>query len=143
MSYLMIRYLFLLFIGKDRVFLLISRNNDLDALFKVRLSHLVSSVSYRSKRCLVDYICQLCSGCSRSHSGDLLEVYITFKFYFLSVYFQYILSSFKIRKLYRYPSVKTSGTRKGRIQRFRSISSRQDYNSRILLKTVHFGKQLV
>ena len=101
----MIRYLFLLFIGKDRVFLLISRNNDLDALFKVRLSTLfLPSRTALSAASLIIFASSA-PDAPEAILAIFLKFYITFKFYFLSVYFQYILSSFKIRKLYRYPSV--------------------------------------
>ena len=54
-----------------------------------------------------------------------------------------IFSAFKIRKLYRNSSVKTSGSCKSRIKRFRSVGSSKNHNTVVTFKSVHLCKELI
>ncbi len=55
------------------------------------------------------------------------------------MHFQDILASLEVGKLDRYTPVKTAGSCKSRIQRFRTVGRRQNNNARIALKTIHLG----
>ena len=49
----------------------------------------------------------------------------------------------QIRQFYRYTAVKTPGTGQCRIKRFRTVGSRQNNDTAVSLKTIHFRQKLI
>ena len=58
----------------------------------------------------MDDIGKLRTGSAGCHTGDFIEVYVICDFDLAGMHFQDFFSSFQVGKLYRHPSVKTSGT---------------------------------
>ena len=52
----------LLLVGQYRIFLLVTRNDGLNALFEVLLICNLAAASNRAERCLVDDVRELCTG---------------------------------------------------------------------------------
>ena len=143
MSDLMIGNNQFFFIGKDTVFLLISRNNNFDTFFKVCLSCKFTSVTNCTKCCFIDNICKFRAGSSGSCLCNIIKSNSICNFNFLCMNFQNFFSTLQIRKFYRNTAVKTSRTEKCRIQWIRTVGCCQDYNTLRSIKSIHFCKELV
>ena len=132
-----------LLVGKHTVLLLVSGNNNLNTLFKIRLCGKFPSVTDCTESRLIDNVGKFCTGSPNCSLGDLVKTDTVCNLDLLGMDFQDFLTSLQIRKLNRDPSVKTSRTKKCRIKGIRSVGSRQDHNTLGAVKTVHLCQKLV
>ena len=131
------------FCGQNFIFLLIPRNYNLDALFKIRLGYKLTVLTYSSKSSLIYHVSQFCAGSSRRCSCDSTEINVISHFDFLGVDFQNFFSAFQIRQFHRNSPVKSSRTKQSRIQRIRTVCRRENYDTFRRIESVHLGQQLV
>ncbi len=125
MSDLVISHDLLFFIRKDRILLLISCDDHLDAFFQVFLCHMMPVVPHGSQCRFIDDVGQLRTGRTGCHPRNLLIVHVFIHTNFLRVNFQDILSAFQIRQFYRNSPVKAARTQQCRIQGFRTVGRGQ------------------
>ena len=97
-------------------FLLITRDDGLDALLKVRLRDCLAAVAHGAQRALVDDVGKLCAGSARRHTRDGVEVHIVAHTDFARMHAQDGLSALQVRQLHRHPAVKAARTRQRRIE---------------------------
>ena len=83
----------LLLVGQYRIFLLVTRNDGLDALFEVLLVCNLAAASDRAERGLVDDVRELCTGGTGGHARNRVEVYIVRKAHLLCVHLEYFFSA--------------------------------------------------
>ena len=82
-----------LFVRQNRILLLITGNDNFDALFQIRLCRIGSAVTHRAQRSLIYNIRQLRPGCSGRHSGNLVEIHIIRYLDLLRMYLKNCLSA--------------------------------------------------
>ena len=143
MSDLMIGNDQLLLIGKNTVLFLITGNYNFNALFKICLSRKFTSITNRSQCRLIDNVGKLCTGSSGSSLGNLIKSHRICNLDLLRMNLEDFLTSQKIRKFYRNPSVKTSRTKKGRIKRIRTVCRCKDHDTLGSVKAIHLCQKLV
>ena len=88
MADLVIRNNHLFTVGKDRIFLLVSGNDDLNALFQIRLRSVFPAVTDCTEGSLIYNVRKLCTGCAGCHAGNLVKINIVSHFYAFCVDFQ-------------------------------------------------------
>ena len=59
------------------------------------------------------------------------------------MHLEYRFSSQQVRQLYRHAPVESSRSCQRRVQRFRSVSGREDYYAGVFLESIHLCEQLV
>ena len=133
----------LLLIGENGVFLLISGDDDLDALFEVRLRDNGAAVAHGAQRGLVDDVGKLRAGSAGGHTRDGVEIHVLRRLDFAGVNFQNGLASGKIGQLHRHAAVKAAGARERRVERFGTVRCSKDDDAVVSFKAVHFRKKLV
>ena len=143
MSNLMICNNFFLLVRKYSIFLLISCNNNFDALLEICFCHHFTIISDSTKSCFIYNIGKFCTGSSGCHSRNCMEIHIIRKLHFLCMYFKDCLTSLKIRQFHRNTTVKTSRTGKCRVKGFRTVGRCQNDNTIVSFKSIHLRKQLV
>ena len=143
MTYFVICNDFLFVIGHNCVFLLISRNYHLDALFKVSLFNNSPAASNGTESGFIDNIRKLCARCARSHSCNGVEIHIVRSLYLLCVDLEYCLTSRKVGKLHGNTAVETARTGECGVKGFGTVGGGEDYNAVVALKAVHFSKELI
>ena len=143
MSNLMIGNHFFLLIGKHRIFLLVTCNNYLNTFFQICFCNYGTSTADCPKCCLINNICQLCTGCARCHTCNCMEIHIIRRFDFSCMNLQNCFTACKIRKLNRNTTVKTARTGKRRVKGFRTVGCCQNDNAVVALKAIHLCQQLV
>ena len=92
-AYLMVGDGRLLFVGQHRIFLLVARNDGLDALFEVLLVCNLAAASNRAERRFVDDVRKLCAGGTGGHARNRVEVYIVREAHLLGVHLEDFLSA--------------------------------------------------
>ena len=133
----------LLGIGENRVLLLITRDNHLDAFLKIFLRNRFPMISDRAQRSFIDDVGKLRAGSAGGHTRDLQVINVSICLDFFCVYLEDIFPSFEIRQFYRNSTVKPSRSRQRGVERFRTVGRRQNDNPVIALEAVHFGQQLI
>ena len=108
MSDFMIRYNQFFFCGKYLILLLISGNNRLNTLFKIRLCYKLPVLTNRPQCRFIHHIRQLRSGCPGCCSCDRVKVNVISQSDLFRMNFQDFFSSFQVRKFHRNPPVKSS-----------------------------------
>ena len=130
-------------IRQHGVFLLITRDDGLDALLKVRLGDGLAAVAHGTQRALVDDVGKLCAGSTRRHTRDGVEVHIVAHTDFARMHAQDGLSALQVRQLDRHTAVKAARTRQRRIERLGAVRRGEDHHAVVALEAVHLGQQLV
>ena len=92
---------------------------------------------------LIDHIGKVRTNGTGCGKGNCLEINGIVKPYILRMNLQDINTSFQIRTVNDNTAVKTSRTKKCRIQYLRTVGSCQDQKSLGSIKTIHLSKQLV
>ena len=133
----------LLLVGENGVLFLISGNDYLNTLFKIRLADYGAAVAHGTQGCLVYDVGQFCAGGTGSHTGDSVEVHILSRLYLFGVHLQNGLTALKVRQLNRHPTVKTAGTGESRIKAFGAVGGSQNDDAGVFLKAIHLSEQLV
>ena len=133
----------LLFVGENRILLLVTGNNGFNTFFQIGLRCKASIVTDCAKRCFVDNIRQFGTGSTGSHTGNLIKIDIVRKTNLLGMDFQNFFTALQIRQFNRHTSVKTSRTGQGRIQGFGSVGSCKNNNTCVAFKTIHLSQQLI
>ena len=140
MSNLVVGYDPAFLLTEDSVFLFFTYQNHLYCFQHIFLGY-SSTTALNCKDCgLVDHICQIRSHCSGSCKCNVVKVNRFIQMYISGMYFQDLDSSFQIRAVNDYPSVKTSRTEKCRVKNFRTVGSCQDQKSLGSIKTIHLSK---
>ena len=122
---------------------MITGDDYIDTFLQISLCHIFPVIPHRAESSFIYNISQFRAGSAGSHPGDFFKIDIVAEIYLLCMNPEDSFSSLKIRQFYRHPAVKSARTGKGRIQAFRTVGSCQDHNSGVLLKAVHFCKELV
>ena len=133
----------LLLIGENGIFLLVSGDNDLDTLLKVRLRHDGAPVAHSAQRGFVDDIGKLRAGSAGGHARDRMEIHILRRLDLAGVDFQNGLTSGEVRQLDRHAAVKAAGARERGVERFGAVRCGEDDDAVVALKAVHFREKLV
>ena len=133
----------LLLIGHHIVLLLITGDDDLDRLLKIRLDHALSTGTYRTKRRLIDDIGQLRTTRTGSCLRDGTEVDIVRHLDASGVYLQDVDTSLEIRKFDRYTTVETTRAKEGRVQGIRLVRCCQDDDGLRAVEAVHLRQELI
>ena len=87
MADLVIGNYLLLLVSKDRILLLVSCDDYLDALLEVGLACSLAPVADSSESCLIYYIGKLSTGCAGCHSCDSAVVDVVLDLDLLGMYF--------------------------------------------------------
>ena len=82
-----------LFVCQNRILLLVTGNDDFNALFQIRLCRIGSAITHRAQRSLIYNIRQLRSGCPGRHSGNLVKIHIIRYLDLLRMYLKNCLSA--------------------------------------------------
>ena len=80
-------------ICQNRILLLVTGNDDFNALFQIRLCRIGSAITHRAQRSLIYNIRQLRSGCPGRHSGNLVKIHIIRYLDLLRMYLKNCLSA--------------------------------------------------
>ena len=107
--------LFLL-IRENRVLFLVAGNDHFDALLQIGLGGKAAPVTHCAQSGFVYNIGKLCTGCTGGHTRHLQEVHIVGDLDLFRVHLQDGFPPFEVGQFYGYTPIKTTGTRKGRIQ---------------------------
>lgn len=86
---------------------------------------------------LVEQVLQVCPGEARGGLGQVGQGGVLRQRLFPGVDLQDLLPALQVRQLHRHPAVKTTGTGQCRIQRLRTVGSRQNDDAGVALEAVH------
>ena len=133
----------LFLVGEDGIFLLITRDDDLDALLKVGLRGKAPAVAHGAQRGLVDDVCKLCARGAGGHACDLAEVHVLGDLDLAGVHPEDLLAALEVRQLHGHAPVKTAGPRERGVERLGPVRGGEDDDAVVALEAVHLGQQLV
>ena len=132
-----------LFVGHDLILLLVSGDDNLNALLQIRLGDEFSSITDGTKCCLINNVGKLSTRCTCCCSRNCVKVNIVCNLNLCRMYLQNILTTLKIRQFNRNAAVKTARTKKCRVQGIRTVRRCQNDNAFLSIESIHLGKQLV
>ena len=133
----------LFLVGEDGIFLLITRDDDLDALLKVGLRGKAPAVAHGAQRGLVDDVCKLCARGAGGHARDLAEVHVLGDLDLAGVHLEDLLAALEVGQLHGHAPVKAAGPRERGVERFGAVRGGEDDDAVVALEAVHLGQQLV
>ena len=143
MADLMICHDLLLPLGDHSALALIAGDNDLYALFKIRLLHNVTPHAHRTQRRLVHDVRKLRAGSAARRPGNRVEIDVICHVDILCVYAQDRLAATEIRQFHRDAPVKPAGAQQGGVKGIRTVRRRKDDDTLLAVKTVHLREKLV
>ena len=115
----------LLLVREDSVLLLVTRDDDFDAFFEVRLRDEGAAAAHGTQRALVDDVRELGARGTGCHARNRMEIDIAGKLDFLGMDLQDGLASFEIWQLDRHAPVETAGTQERRVKRLGAVRRRE------------------
>ena len=119
---------------------MVTGNNNFHRFFQVTLNDVFTAQLNSTQGCFVDNISQLGTGSAAGSTGNRIEINIVTHLDISGMYGQNCFTSFKVRKLYWYATVKTAWAQERFIQCFRSVGRTKNDNAFAAVETIHLGQ---
>ena len=132
-----------LFICQNSVLLLVSRNDDFNALLKVGLVGKFSAVPHRAESRFIYDIGKFRAGSACCHPRYFVKIDVLAALDLPGVNLEDILPALEIGEFHGHAAVETAGPCQRGIERLGAVSRSEDHDTGVLFKSVHLREKLV